>query len=47
MIYSAQYVPVRQQENSSFANYGRVTACAICKCAVLCVGCHSSFSILM
>ncbi len=28
----------RQQENSSFANFGRVLACAVCKCAVLCVG---------
>ena len=28
----------RQQENSSFANFGRVSACAVCKCAVLCVG---------
>lgn len=25
---------VRRQENSSFANFGRVSACAICKCAV-------------
>jgi hypothetical protein len=32
---------VRQQENSSFANLGRGLACAVCKCAVLCVG--SSF----
>jgi hypothetical protein len=29
---------VRQQENSSFANFGRESACAICECAVLCVG---------
>jgi len=27
------------QENSSFANFGRVSACAVCKCAVLWVGC--------
>jgi hypothetical protein len=32
-------VLVRRQKNSSFANFGRVSACAICKCAVLCVGC--------
>jgi len=30
---------VRRQENSSFADFGRVLACAVCKCAVLCVGC--------
>jgi len=29
---------VRQQENSSFANFGRVSAGVVCKCAVLCVG---------
>jgi len=29
---------MRWQENSSFANFGRVSACAVCKCAVLCVG---------
>jgi hypothetical protein len=29
---------VRGQENSSFANFGRGLACAICKCAVLCGG---------
>jgi hypothetical protein len=26
------------EKNSSFANFGRALACAICKCAVLCVG---------
>jgi hypothetical protein len=26
------------QKNSSFANFGRALACAICKCAVLWVG---------
>jgi len=39
---------VRRQENSSFANFGRVLACAVCKCAVLCVGCsfyRFSFSV--
>ena len=30
---------VRRQENSSFANFGCVSACGVCKCAVLCVGC--------
>jgi hypothetical protein len=30
---------VRRQENSSFANFGCVSVCAVCKCAVLCVGC--------
>ena len=30
-------------ENSSFANFGRALACAICKCAVLWVGFLSSF----
>ena len=34
-----QFPLVRRQENSSFANFSRVSACAICKCAVLCVGC--------
>ena len=34
-----QYSLVRRQENSSFANFGRVSVCAVCKCAVLCVGC--------
>jgi len=29
---------VCRQKNSSFANFGRVSACAICKCAVLCGG---------
>jgi len=34
---------VRKQENSSFANFGFLSACAVCKCAVLCVG-YSLFS---
>ena len=25
-------------KNSSFANFGGESACAVCKCAVLCVG---------
>jgi hypothetical protein len=36
---------VRQQENSSFANFGRVLAGAVCKCAVLCVGIFHFFSL--
>ena len=28
----------RRQENSSFTNLGCVSARAVCKCAVLCVG---------
>jgi len=34
--------------NGSFANFGRVSAWAVCKCAVLCVGCslfRFSFSV--
>jgi hypothetical protein len=34
---------VRWQENSSFANFGIVSAGAVCKCAVLCVGCFRFF----
>ena len=33
-----QFSLVRQQENNFFANFGRVSACAVCKCVVLCVG---------
>jgi len=33
-------------ENSSFANFGRALACAICKCAVLWVGFLFFFSLL-
>jgi len=33
------FLRVRWQENSSFANFGCGSACAICKCAVLCGGC--------
>jgi hypothetical protein len=37
---------VSWQENSSFANLGCESDCAICKCAVLCVGtlffCHGA-----
>ena len=29
---------MRRKENSSFANFGSVSACVVCKCAVLCVG---------
>jgi len=34
---------VHRQENSSFANFGRALACAVCKCALLCVGCSFRF----
>jgi len=34
-----QFPAVRRQENSSFANFGFVSAGAVCKCAVLCVDC--------
>jgi len=37
-IWGGGWARVRWQGNSSFANLGRVSACAICKCAVLCVG---------
>jgi hypothetical protein len=36
-----QFPLVRRQGNSSFANKGCVSARAVCKCAVLCVGCFS------
>ncbi|MCB0540041.1 MAG: hypothetical protein KDE33_21165, partial [Bacteroidetes bacterium] len=32
------------QKNGSFANFGCVSACVICKCAVLCVGCSFIFA---
>jgi hypothetical protein len=38
MSWGGGWALERQQENSSFANFGRVSACAVCKCAVLCVG---------
>ena len=34
-------------KNSSFANFGLVSACAVCKCAVLCVGFHYLVFILV
>jgi hypothetical protein len=40
----------RQQENSSFANFGLVSVGAVCKCAVLRVGCslhRFSFSVFI
>jgi hypothetical protein len=39
-----QFPAVRWQENNSFANFGFVSAGAVCKCVVLCVGC--SFNLL-
>jgi len=39
LIQGGGWAWVRRQENSSFANFGRALACAVCKCAVLCVGC--------
>jgi len=38
---------VHRQENSSFANFGRVSTYAVCECAVLCVGIFNFFFVLM
>jgi len=34
---------LRWQENCSFANIGRDSVCVVCKSAVLCVGCLSTY----
>ena len=38
LFWGGGWAWVRRQENSSFANFGIESACAVCKCAVLRVG---------